>query len=381
MGLHFGPWERAFLVARRAWDDKLASVMNLGLIFGGRSAEHEVSLVSARCLSAVLDRTKYNVVPIGITREGTWVMPRDLDEALTKGLVEVASDPVLLAPDPVHPGLRVVDGQLLPLDVVFPVLHGPYGEDGTVQGLLELAGVPYAGAGVAASAVAMDKELMKAVFKAAGLPQVEYLVLRDRGAAPQSCVAEVEDALDYPMFVKPANMGSSVGITKAHDRDELVESLEVAFRYDRKVIVEASCVGRELECAVLGNVTPEVSLPGEVVPANEYYDYEAKYTEGKMRFAIPAPLSEAQREEVRRLAAAAFTAIDCAGFARVDFFIEEPGGRVLVNEINTLPGLTEMSAFPKLWEASGIPYAELADRIIALALERHAARAALLTQR
>jgi D-alanine-D-alanine ligase len=356
-------------------------MVNLGLLFGGRSAEHDVSLVSARSLRDVLDLAKYTLIPVGITREGAWVMPRDLDAAHAEGLDEVAHDPVSLSADPTRPGLVVAGGRVIELDVVFPVLHGPYGEDGTVQGLLELAGLPYAGAGVAASAVAMDKELMKAVFKAARLPQVDYVVLRDRGDSPYACVAEVEAAFPYPVFVKPVNLGSSVGISKAHGRDELVEALRLAFRYDRKVIVEAFCDGRELECAVLGNGEPDASLPGEVLPANEFYDYESKYTDGKMSFGIPARLTDDQRGEVMGLAVAAFKAIDCAGFARVDFFIEKATGRPIVNEINTIPGLTEMSAFPKLWEASGLPYGELADRIVALALERHSARRALLSSR
>jgi D-alanine-D-alanine ligase len=344
-------------------------MISLGLMFGGRSAEHDVSVASARSLYRTLDRERYAITLIGITRDGGWV--RRLDG--------VAVEPVALTPDPAGPGLLVGEERRpVPLDVVFTVLHGPFGEDGTVQGLFELAGIAYTGSGVAASAAAMDKELMKRLFTAAGLPQVDYLVLRELGDET-AAVAEVEAALDYPMFVKPANLGSSVGITKAHDPGELVESLRLAFRYDRKVLVEAFADGREVECGVLGNERPEASVVGEVLPVNEFYDYESKYTEGMMSFAIPAALPAEQAEEVRRLAVAAFQACDCAGFARCDFFADRDGGRVVVNEINTTPGLTDMSGFPKLWGASGVPYGALADRIIALALERQRAKAALLT--
>ncbi len=357
-------------------------MLTMALFFGGRSAEHDVSLVSAASLAAALDPARYEIVPVGITREGRWLLPDDFAQAVRDGLEAVPAQPVALLPDPTRPGLVVGDGErVIALDVAFPILHGPFGEDGTIQGLFELAGVPYAGAGVAASAVGMDKELMKAVFAEAGLPQVDYLVVRDRAGDVDGVVVDVESAFDYPVFVKPVNLGSSVGIAKAHDRDELREALTVAFGFDRKVIVEAFVEARELECGVIGNEVPEVSLPGEVAPANEFYDYEAKYTEGMMSFAIPAPLDEAQAAEVRRVAAAAYSAIDCCGFARCDFFLERATGRVLLNEINTIPGLTAMSAFPKVWAASGLPYPALADRLVELALERHAARRALRTSR
>jgi D-alanine-D-alanine ligase len=356
-------------------------MLTLALIFGGRSAEHEVSLVSARCVAAALDPKRYEIVPVGITPEGRWLLPDDFATAVRDGLEVVPAQPVALLADPTRPGLLVGDGErVVPLDVAFPVLHGPFGEDGTIQGLFELAGVPYTGAGVAASAVGMDKELMKAVFAQAGLPQVDYLVARDRADDVEGVAVEVEAGLDYPVFVKPVNLGSSVGIVKAHDGDELRAALELAFGYDRKVIVEAAVDGREIECAVLGNERPEASAVGEVTPGNEFYDYEAKYTEGKMAFAIPASLDDGQAAEVRRVAAAAFTAIDCAGFARCDFFIEH-GGRVLINEINTTPGMTDMSAFPKLWGASGLPFPALADRIVELAFQRHASRRVLRTTR
>ena len=358
--------------------------LSLAVIFGGRSAEHEVSLVSARSLIDALDPRRFKVIPVGITGDGRWVMPADLDAALRDGLAGVACEPVALLPDPTRPGFVVGEGashRAIAVDAVFPVLHGPYGEDGTVQGLFELAGLPYAGAGVAASAVGMDKELMKGLFAQAGLPQVDYLVARDRRDDLAALVAEVEASFAYPVFVKPVNLGSSVGIAKAHDRDELATALADAFDFDRKVIVEAFVDARELECGVVGNEAPEVSVVAEIMPGNEFYDYEAKYTDGMMSFTIPAALDDAVGAEVRRLARAAFLAIDCAGFARCDLFLEKATGRVLVNEINTIPGLTGMSAFPKVWEASGVPYPELAARIVALALERHAQRHGLRTSR
>jgi D-alanine-D-alanine ligase len=298
------------------------------------------------------------------------------------GLEAAPSQPVALLPDPTRPGLLGGDGErVIPLDVAGLARPGPYGEDGTIQGLLEMGGVPYTGSGVAGSAVGMDKELMKAVFAQAGLPQVDYLVARDRAHDIEGVAGEVEAGFDYPVFVKPVNLGSSVGIVKAHDGAELRDALELAFGYDRKVIIEAAVDGREIECAVLGNEWPETSVPGEVLPGNEFYDYEAKYTEGKMAFTIPAPIAEAQAAEVRRVAAGSFVAIDGAGFARCDFFIEHGSGRVLINEINTTPGMTDMSAFPKLWGATGLPFPALADRIVELALQRHAARAVLRTSR
>jgi D-alanine-D-alanine ligase len=358
--------------------------LSLALIFGGRSAEHEVSLVSARSLVDALDPAAFSIVPIGITHDGAWVTPADLDVALRDGLAGVACEPVALLPDPTRPGLVVGEGaatRTVAVDVVFPVVHGPYGEDGTMQGLFELAGLPYAGAGVAASAVGMDKELMKALFAQAGLPQVDYLVARDRGDDLATLVAQVEGSFAYPVFVKPVNLGSSVGISKAHDRAELHAALSAAFVYDRKVIVEAFVDARELECGVLGNASPEVSVVAEIMPGNEFYDYQSKYTDGMMDVAIPAAIGDERAAEVRELARAAFAAIDCAGFARCDCFLEKSSGRVLINEINTIPGLTGMSAFPKVWAASGVPYPELAARIVALALERHALRSGLKTSR
>ena len=357
-------------------------MLNLALVFGGRSAEHEISLASARFVLGALDPDRFSVTAVGITRDGAWVVPADAQTALRDGLDSVPCEPAGLLCDPRRPGLQLGAGErFIPLDFVFPVLHGPFGEDGAIQGLLEMAGLPYAGAGVLGSAVGMDKELMKAAFAHSGLPQVDYLVLRDVAGAAENDVARIEEMLGYPVFVKPVNLGSSVGMTKAHDRAELVTAVDLARRFDRKVIVEAHAAGRELECSVLGNEEPRASLPGEIVPANEYYDYEAKYTEGKMALRIPAPLTPAQEGRVRELAVQAFKAIDCCGYARCDFFVSEPDGRVLVNEINTIPGMTAMSAFPRLWEASGVSNRELVTHIVELGLQRHERRRKLVTTR
>lgn len=352
----------------------------LALIFGGRSAEHEISLASAGFVAANIDRDRYEIVPVGITRDGRWLRPRDLETALRDGIDQAPGEPVHLVVDPSRPGLELAGGGFEPLDFAFPIMHGTFAEDGTVQGLFELAGLPYAGAGVTASAVGMDKELMKDVFAAHGLPQVEHLVLRDAAAVGPDAVATIEARLAYPVFVKPANLGSSVGMTKAHDRAELGPALDLAAAYDRKVVVEAACEGRELECAVLGNEDPRASAAGEVIPANEFYDYEAKYTDGMMSFVIPADIGDDRQAEVQRLARAAFAAIDCCGFARCDFFLESGSGRVLLNEINTIPGMTAMSGFPRLWKASGIDNRELIARIIDLGCRRFAARGRLRTR-
>ncbi len=355
-------------------------MLRLALIFGGRSAEHEISLASARVVSKMLDPDRYEVTPVGITRDGRWVLPRDLDQALEAGLDEAPSDPVHLVADPTRPGLLLADGSFRPLDFAFPIMHGTFAEDGTIQGLLDMAGLAYAGSGVLGSSVGMDKELMKAVFANAGLPQVPYTVLRDDACTGESAVSSVEDRLPYPMFVKPANLGSSVGMTKAHDRAELGPALELAAAYDRKVIIEAACDGRELECSLLGNDDPEASVAGEVLPGNEYYDYEAKYTEGKMAFVIPADVGPDKQAETSALAIAAFKAVDASGFARCDFFMENGTGRILLNEINTIPGMTAMSGFPRLWAASGVDGRELVERIVQLGLQRHVVRSRLNTR-
>jgi D-alanine-D-alanine ligase len=259
------------------------------------------------------------------------------------------------------------------IDVIFPVLHGTFGEDGTVQGVLELAGIPYVGAGVLGSAVGMDKEVMKRLFHERGLPIVPYLTVWRSGfeSDPQGTCTAIEKKFSYPVFVKPANLGSSVGISKAHSREELQAALETASRYDRKLLVERSIRGREIECAVLGNDDPIASLPGEVIPSGEFYDYTAKYLDDTARLIVPAPIRESQVKKVQRLAVEAFRAAECAGMARVDFFLENKTGRFYLNEINTIPGFTAISMYPRMWEASGIPYTKLIDRLIELALERH----------
>jgi len=355
-------------------------MLKLALVFGGRSAEHEISLASARFVADMLDPARFDVIPVGITRDGSWRRPQSLEAALHDGIERSAGREVQLVVDPKRPGLLSRDGLFESIDFAFPILHGPYGEDGTIQGMFELAGLPYAGGGVAASAVGMDKELMKAVFAAHGLPQTDYVVLREAAATSRDALATIEARLPYPLFVKPANLGSSVGMTKAHDRSELEPALSLAASFDRKVIVERAIDGRELECAVLGNNEPQASIAGEVLPANEFYDYESKYTNGMMRFVIPAQVATEKLAEVAEIARAAFSALDCAGFARCDFFLERSTNRVLINEINTIPGMTPTSGFPRLWAASGIGSRELIARIVELGLQRHAQRRALRTE-
>jgi len=364
--------------------------LRVGILFGGRSGEHEVSLAGAASVMAAIDRSRFEVVPIGIARDGRWLVGGDpmraLGEeamrlALTEGGALAQTKRELLeraaAGDTSSALARTESSEGLPaglrqsLDVVLILLHGPRGEDGTVQGLLELAGLPYTGAGVLASAVGMDKAAMKDMFRAHGLPIVDYLLVKrhewrhDPGAVEQA----VGERIGFPCFVKPANLGSSVGISKVKAAEDLVAAVELATRHDRRILIERAVQGREVEVAVLGNDTPTASVPGEVCYAGEWYDYETKYGEGQTTFKVPALLSPEATERVRALAVQAFQAIDAAGMARVDFFVE-PDGRVLVNEINTIPGFTATSAYPRLWAASGIPYAELIARLIHLALER-----------
>lgn len=353
--------------------------IRVGVIFGGRSGEHEVSLTSARSVLQYLDRDKYEIVPIGITKEGKWLLGRSLNPQQLMEL-EDRTVPVSLLPDPNSQGLVELSSETMlqksdtQLDVIFPVLHGTYGEDGTVQGLLELADIPYVGAGVAASAVGMDKALMKAVFAAHGLPQLPYLVVKrkDWEANPKQVAEEIARKLGFPCFVKPANLGSSVGISKVHGPEELAPAMDLACSFDRKLVIEQSAPPcREVECAVLGNDEPEASILGEIVPSREFYDYEAKYIDNTSELIIPARVSDETAEKVRQMAIDAFKAIDCAGMARVDFFVTKDDETIYLNEINTIPGFTPISMYPKLWDASGIPYPELLDRLIQLAIERH----------
>lgn len=344
-------------------------VMNkktVAVIFGGQSGEHEVSLMSSSNVIEAMDRDKYEVVMIGITKEGKWMIYEGPVENIQTGQWEKEEQFLIEDFSIYHPIIQSID-------VIFPVLHGPMGEDGTVQGLFELLNLPYVGCGVLASAVGMDKIYTKMIYDMAGLPQGKYLsVMRHQWREKQSEeIKRIEEGLEYPIFIKPANMGSSVGITKAHNSQELIEGINEACKYDRKILLEEFIDCREVECAVLGNDDPKASVLGEIIPSNEFYDYHAKYfDDGKSHLLIPAPLEEKMAERIRELAVKAFKAIDGSGLARVDFFVEKNTGEVYINEINTLPGFTNISMYPKLWEYSGIPYVELIDKLIDLAIER-----------
>ncbi|MCZ7544453.1 MAG: D-alanine--D-alanine ligase [Anaerolineae bacterium] len=354
--------------------------MRVGVIFGGRSGEHEVSLRSAASVMRALDPEKYEVLPIGVTKAGRWISGANALKALEAGVAD-STRPVTLLGEPMDRALMVIDEssealtlhEATQLDVVFPVLHGPFGEDGTVQGLLELAGVPYVGAGVVGSAVGMDKAVFKSVMLAHGLPILPYMLVTRRQweADREGVLREAEMGLRYPMFVKPANLGSSVGVTKAKDRAQLAAGLDEAARYDRRLLVEQGIDAREIEVSVLGNEEISASVPGEIVPADEFYSYRAKYIDERSQLLIPAPLSDDLTETIQQIAVAAFRAIDGAGMGRVDFLLERETGAPYLNEVNTIPGFTSISMYPKLWEASGVPYPALLDRLIALALERH----------
>ncbi len=351
--------------------------VSVGILFGGRSGEHDVSLQSAASVIKALDPSKYEIVPIGITQEGHWRVGSGHLQPLAEVLKTGA--PVTPSADPTGPKLlplastRQPAKAIPPLDIVFPVLHGTFGEDGTVQGLLELTNLPYVGAGVLASATGMDKDVMKRLFRDAGLPVIPWqLILRaDWESHPLIVRKRIETHLRYPLFVKPVNMGSSVGISKVHNRRELAAALNLAAQYDRKLLVENGIDAREIECSVLGNDRPQASVPGEVVPVNEFYDYEAKYIKEGSELVIPARLTARQSKQVREVAISAFRAVDAAGMGRVDFLLDRKTGKVFLNEINTIPGFTSISMYPKLWEASGLPYPQLLDRLIELALERH----------
>jgi D-alanine-D-alanine ligase len=381
--------------------------LRVGVIYGGRSGEHEVSVASAASIMKHLDRSRYEPVPIRIEKDGRWTLA-DRAPTVVKA-ADVIEHARLQAARPARPGREahivahpgdetvltierrdaasvpegasaVVTG--LGLDVIFPVLHGPFGEDGTVQGLLELANVPYVGAGVLGSAVGMDKAVAKRLFAAHGLPIAPYVVISRREwerDAPR-VTAQVGRELGYPVFVKPANLGSSVGISKARNDHELADAVRMAADFDRKIVIEAAVPNaREIECAVLGNDEPEASVAGEIVPSREFYDYEAKYLDEGSKLLIPAPITEAQMAEVRRLSIAAFRALDGAGMSRVDFLMDGASGVLYLNEVNTIPGFTTISMYPKLWEASGVAYADLVDRLVSLAIERHAEKQQLRT--
>jgi D-alanine-D-alanine ligase len=387
--------------------------IRVGILFGGRSGEHEVSLLSAASVLEAIDKQQYEVVPIGITKEGRWVTAGRAEQLLRsnhvgKGHEERhlrAGDPdytpgaavlakgetVVVPPVPVQSSTGAMTSfepeaamarrwtdNVIKVDVVFPVLHGTFGEDGTIQGLLELADIAYVGAGVLGSAAGMDKDIMKQLFRSAGLPMVKHVTVlrRDWEDDPAKVQRLIESKLKYPVFVKPANLGSSVGISKAHNRKELASAMLLAAEYDRKIVIEQGVGGkkhkaRELECSVLGNDEPVASLPGEVVPGKEFYDYAAKYLEEGSQLIIPAKLTKVQTRQVQEMAVSAFRAVDCAGLARVDFLMDPQTKKVYVNEINTMPGFTAISMYPKLWAASGVSYPELIHRLIQLALERH----------
>ncbi len=391
--------------------------LRVGILFGGRSGEHEVSLLSAASVVNAIDKTKYEVVPIGITKDGRWLTAEHAERLLT-GKNETladksvratqptqlrAGDPeatpgaavlargesVVVPPEPARRGaglapfqtdanLRRASDRAINVDVIFPVLHGTFGEDGTIQGLLELADIAYVGAGVLGSSVGMDKDIMKSLFRAAGLPIVKHVtVLRSQfEGEPQKTRKLVENKLKYPVFVKPANLGSSVGISKAHDLKELGPAIAEAAKFDRKIVIEEGVGGkknkaREIECAVLGNDDPKASIAGEIVPCKEFYDYDAKYLAEGSELVIPAKITKAEMKTVQRLAVAAFEAVDCTGLARVDFLMDPKSRRIFVNEINTMPGFTAISMYPKLWGATGVSYPELIDRLIQLGIERH----------
>jgi D-alanine-D-alanine ligase len=366
-------------------DDKRIRV---GIIFGGRSGEHEVSLRSAQSVMDAIDHDKYDVLPIGIDKQGRWIAGNDPLHALGSGepggvpaaLLGEPGDPTLKAIEPAGEATRSLT-DIAALDVVFPVLHGPYGEDGTMQGLLELADIAYVGAGVVGSAVGMDKAVFKAVMQAHGLPVLPYrLVLRSQWEVDRDTLLDyLIETVTFPMFVKPANLGSSVGISKVASRDELAAGLDDAARYDRRLIVEQGIPAREIEVSVLGNDAPISSLPGEVVPGNTFYSYHDKYIDDNAQLLIPAPLDEALTQRVQEMAIAAYRAIDAAGMARADFLLDRETDALWVNELNTLPGFTSISMYPKLWGASGLSYSDLIDRLIQLALERHADKGRNLT--
>jgi D-alanine-D-alanine ligase len=355
------------------------SKIKVGILFGGRSAEHEVSLVSAASIISALDKKKYDIIPIGITPEGKWLSSPDAIGLLKAGKYRSHENEKILLPDPSKKSLVSfkIDSPLSvnePLDVIFPVLHGTFGEDGTVQGLLELAGIPYVGAGVLGSSVGMDKVVTKQLCEHAAIPVVPYIwfSISDFRKSQKRILSSIEKKLHYPCFVKPVNSGSSVGISKAHNRKELLVAIELAGEYDRKILVEKSVEhAREIEMSVLGNDEPVASVPGEIVSSNEFYDYDAKYVDGKSTAIIPAQLSKTIVRQLQNFAVCCFTATDCAGMARVDFLVAERPNKIYLNEINTIPGFTSISMYPKLWEASGIPYPKLLDRLIDLALERY----------
>lgn len=364
----------------------MATKRTVGVIFGGRSAEHEVSLVSATSIIKYLDRKRFRVVPIGITHDGRWIAEPDAVSLLKRGNVPSSAREAVVLPDPTKPGLYVLNGRgkgkRIPIDVIFPVLHGTYGEDGTIQGLFEFAKIPYVGAGVLGSSAGMDKIVTKQLCERSGIRVAPYVwfLAADLEKDSARWIRTIEAELGYPCFVKPANMGSSVGISKAHTRKELRDGLRLAAKYDRRILVERSIhPAHEIEVSVIGNDVPEASLPGEIVASNEFYDYAAKYVDGKSTAIIPAKLPPAIVRAIRAAAVKSYLAVDCSGMARVDFLVGKKSDTIYLNEINTIPGFTSISMFPKLWEASGVSYTELLTRLVHLALQRSQARGLLET--
>ena len=366
--------------------DASSKKIRIALLFGGRSGEHDVSIASATSVMKAIDSEKYEVLPVYLTPEGGW-LPGMEPARLEVGDRPAGHSTAMLSSDPQQPGLITLseaEGKgsgVQAVDVVFPLLHGTYGEDGTVQGLLELANVPYVGSGVLGSAAGMDKDVMKTLFAAAGLPVVPHLLIRRREWEQQPTVVQerILESLRLPVFVKPANLGSSVGISKVREAVGLREALNLACRYDRRIVVEQGLECREFECSVLGNEEPKVSVIGEIIPSREFYDYLAKYSDESSELRIPADISAGLADDLRAMAVTAFQAVDAAGLARVDFFLETRSGKPYVNEINTLPGFTTISMYPKLWEAGGLSYPRLIDELVSLAMERHQDRQRSLT--
>jgi D-alanine-D-alanine ligase len=357
--------------------------INIAVLFGGRSGEHEVSLMSARSVLSVLDPERYNVIQVGITHDGRWLSGTDVIDCFNSGKMQQLF-PVMLLPEPWHNqlyALRRIENEtsfepFAPVDVYFPVLHGTFGEDGTLQGLFEMADVAYVGAGVLGSSVGMDKALFKDVMRTHGVPVVDSITVSRSEIEQelQKILDQAETSFKYPVFVKPVNMGSSIGITKCKNRSDLMEGLLEASRYDRRILVERGVNGREIEVSILGNHDPKASIPGEIIPSDEFYSYKAKYINESSRLLIPAPISPEQTALVQSLAIKSYTATDCAGMARADFLLDKDTGELFLNEINTIPGFTKISMYPKLWEASGIPYPALVNKLIELAFERKAER-------
>jgi D-alanine-D-alanine ligase len=353
--------------------------LKVGVIFGGRSGEYEVSLMSARSVLNVLDPQRYEVTQIGIAKDGTWLTGEHVLEAMEKGQINDLKHATLL-PDPAWQGISIIQktehGMLLQslakLDVIFPVLHGTFGEDGTLQGLLDMADIAYVGAGVLGSSVGMDKGVFQDVMAANHIPVAKGMIVLRRVLDVQmdAIISQAEKMASYPLFVKPANLGSSVGVSKCTNRADLLEGLVDAAQYDRRILIQQGINAREIEVSVLGNDIPQVSVPGEVIPSREFYSYEAKYIDNASQLLIPAPISYAIRDQVRQLALKAYKAIDCQGMARVDFLLDRETGKLFLNELNTIPGFTSISMYPKLWEASGLPYPRLVDTLIELAIER-----------